>query len=95
VIIRLRDQKTRGSQMPDRVRKRPSTAKALARWDDEGGATKGAPLEGRDALVSLGQEEGRILRCLGAAVCRPTSCTSSLITPFPWASRGKQPSSSA
>jgi hypothetical protein len=54
--------------MPDRVRKRPSTAKALARWDDEGGATKGAPQEGRDALVSLGQEEEHILRCLGAAV---------------------------
>jgi hypothetical protein len=54
--------------MPDRVRKRPSIAKALARWDDEGGATKGAPQEDRDALVSLGQEEEHILRCLGAAV---------------------------
>jgi hypothetical protein len=54
--------------MPDRVRKRPSTAKALARWDDEGGATKGVPQEDRDALVSLGQEEEHILRCLGAAV---------------------------
>ena len=54
--------------MPDRVRKRPSTAKALARWDDEGGATKGIPQEGRDALISLGQEEAHILRCLGAAV---------------------------
>jgi hypothetical protein len=57
-----------GSEMPDRTRKRPSTAKALARWDDEGGATKGAPQQDRDALTSLGQEEEHILRCLGAAV---------------------------
>ncbi len=54
--------------MPDRVRKRPSTAKALARWDDEGGATKGMPQEDRDALISLGQEEARILRCLVAVI---------------------------
>ena len=54
--------------MPDRTRKRPSTAKALARWDDEGGAIKGAPQEDREALISLGKEEEHILRCLGAAV---------------------------
>ena len=54
--------------MPDRTRKRPSTAKALARWDDEGGAAKGGPQENREALISLGKEEEHILRCLGAAV---------------------------
>jgi hypothetical protein len=60
--------KSKGSDMPDRTRKRPSTAQALARWDDEGGATKGAPQEDRDTLISLGQEQEHILRCLGAAV---------------------------
>jgi hypothetical protein len=54
--------------MPDRTPKRPSTARGLARWDDEGGATKGKPQEDRDALTSLGKEEEHILRCLGAAV---------------------------
>jgi hypothetical protein len=54
--------------MPDRTRKHPSTARGLARWDDEGGAAKGKPQENRDALISLGQEEEHILRCLGAAV---------------------------
>ena len=54
--------------MPDRTPKRPSTARALARWDDEGGATKGTPQKDRDILASLGREEEHILRCLGAAV---------------------------
>ncbi|MGD0022995.1 MAG: hypothetical protein ABSC37_00010 [Xanthobacteraceae bacterium] len=54
--------------MPDRKRKRPNKANALARWDNEGGAAKGAPQEDRDDLTSLAKEEEHILRCLGAAV---------------------------
>ena len=54
--------------MPDRTRKRPNKANALARWDNEGGAAKGAPQEDRDDLTSLAKEEEHILRCLGAAV---------------------------
>jgi hypothetical protein len=101
VIVRQGDRKTGGSQMPDRVRKRPSTAKALARWDDEGGATKGMPQEDRDALISLGQEEAHILRCLGAAVIMqwndlPTDVQHELFdSASPWASCVKPPSSSA
>ena len=54
--------------MPDRKRKRPNKANALARWDNEGGAAKGAPQEARDDMTSLAKEEEHILRCLGAAV---------------------------
>jgi len=54
--------------MPDRKRKRPNTANALARWDNEGGAAKGAPQDARDDMTSLAKEEEHILRCLGAAV---------------------------
>jgi hypothetical protein len=42
--------------------------KAIARWDNEGGAPKGAPEEHRHALAALAKEEEHILRCLGAAV---------------------------
>jgi hypothetical protein len=42
--------------------------KAIARWDNEGGAPKGAPQEDRNELVPLTNEEEHILRCLGAAV---------------------------
>jgi len=42
--------------------------KAIARWDNEGGAPKGAPQEHRNALAALAKEEEHILRCLGAAV---------------------------
>ena len=51
--------------MPDRTRKRPNKANALARW---GGAAKGAPQKARDDMTSLAKEEEHILRCLGAAV---------------------------
>ena len=51
--------------MPDRTRKRPNKANALARWDNEGGAAKGGPQKARDDLA---KEEEHILRCLGAAV---------------------------
>jgi hypothetical protein len=54
--------------MPDRTRKRPNKADALARWDNEGGAAKGAPQKVRDDMTSLAKEEEHILRCLGAAV---------------------------
>lgn len=54
--------------MPDRARKRPNKANALARWDNEGGAAKGARQEARDDMNSLAREEEHILRCLGAAV---------------------------
>ena len=54
--------------MSDRTRKRPNKANALARWDNEGGAAKGAPQEARDDMTSLAKEEEHILRCLGAAV---------------------------
>ena len=42
--------------------------KAVARWDNEGGAPKGVPQQDRDALASLAKEEEHILRRLGAAV---------------------------
>jgi hypothetical protein len=46
----------------------PDQNKAIARWDDEGGAAKGAPQEHRDEVAALGKEEEHVLRCLGAAV---------------------------
>jgi hypothetical protein len=42
--------------------------KAIARWDNEGGAPKGVPQEDRNELAPLTNEEKHILRCLGAAV---------------------------
>ena len=42
--------------------------KAIARWDNEGGAPKGAPQEDRNELAPLTNEEEHTLRCLGAAV---------------------------
>ena len=54
--------------MPDRARKRSNKANALARWDNEGGAAKGAPQEARDDVTSLAKEDEHILQCLGAAV---------------------------
>ena len=42
--------------------------KAIARWNNEGGAPKGALLEDRNKLAFLAKEEDQILRCLGAAV---------------------------
>ena len=58
--------------MPDRTHQRPNKANAeanaLASWDNEGGAAKGAPQKDRDDLIFLDKKEERILRCLGAAV---------------------------
>jgi hypothetical protein len=42
-------------------------ARALARWENEGGATVSAE-QGDDERVVLSQAEQRILQCLGAAV---------------------------
>ena len=42
--------------------------KAIARWNNEGGAPKRAPQEDRKELAPLSKEEEQILRCLGAAV---------------------------
>lgn len=39
-------------------------AKALGRWDNEGGATGSPPVPD----TALGKDEERILKCLGAAV---------------------------
>ena len=41
-------------------------ARALARWEGEGGAPK--PAKDREARAALAKEEEHILRCLGAAV---------------------------
>ena len=77
--------------MSDRTRKRPNKANALARWDNEGGAAKGAPQQDRDELTSLTEDEEHILRRLGAAVIMqwndlPRAIhTNSLTTLFRWA----------
>ena len=66
-------------------------ARALARWDNEGGAIVGDGDDGRNALS---REEQDILQCLGGAVVAqwnklPTAvqkpCSS---TPFPTPTRG-------
>ena len=54
--------------MTDRTRKRSNEANALARWNNEGGAAKGASQKAREDMTSLAREEEHILRCLGAAV---------------------------
>jgi hypothetical protein len=51
----------------------PDQNKAIAGWDNEGGAPKGAAQEKRNRekrneLASLTNEEEHVLRCLGAAV---------------------------
>ena len=58
------------SKRPDKNQRGPAGQNntAVARWDNEGGAPKGVPQEGRDALASLAKEEEHILRCLGVAV---------------------------
>ena len=50
--------------MPDRTRKRPNKAEAnaLASWDNEGGAAKGAPQKARDDMTSLAKEEETLIR---------------------------------
>jgi hypothetical protein len=43
-------------------------ARAIARWDNEGGAPKSPAQESREQRAVLAAEEERILRCLGAAL---------------------------
>ena len=43
-------------------------ASALARWENEGGASGPGSVPSRDQPVLLSEDEGRILQCLGAAV---------------------------
>jgi hypothetical protein len=43
-------------------------AKALGRWDNEGGATESSPEADRGPDLALHAAEERVLRCLGAAV---------------------------
>ena len=49
--------------MPDRTHQRPNKANAeanaLASWDNEGGAAKGAPQKDRDDLTFLDKKEER------------------------------------
>lgn len=47
---------------------RNQLARALARWDNEGGATGSAAEDDRDERALLSREEQHILQCLGAAV---------------------------
>lgn len=52
---------------PDRSSARNQLAQAIARWDNEGGASVPEPDEKSDIGV-LAREEEHILQCLGAAV---------------------------
>jgi hypothetical protein len=44
------------------------SARAIARWENEGGAPKSPAQETRERRAALAAEEERILRCLGAAL---------------------------
>jgi hypothetical protein len=44
------------------------SARAIARWENEGGAPKSPAQEIRERSAVLAAEEERILRCLGAAL---------------------------
>jgi len=52
---------------PDRSSARNQLARALASWDNEGGASFSAP-DDKDNNGTLAQEDEHILQCLGAAV---------------------------
>ena len=64
---RVRVQPAR-ERLGHRIIETNAEANALASWDNEGGAAKGAPQKDRDDLTFLDKKEERILRCLGAAV---------------------------
>lgn len=53
---------------PNPVQALNQLARALARWENEGGATLSSTDEGDDELVVLSLAEQHILQCLGAAV---------------------------
>jgi hypothetical protein len=57
------------AKTPKRRKASNPLAGALARWENEGGASGPASEEpSRDKAVPLSEEEERILQCLGAAV---------------------------
>jgi hypothetical protein len=56
------------NQKPKRPKGSKQLARALARWEGEGGAPKSVSEKDRDKRVVLAKEEEHILRCLGAAV---------------------------
>jgi hypothetical protein len=51
-----------------RAKAKMQTAKAIARWEGEGGAPKSASERSRNPRAALAEEEELVLRCLGAAV---------------------------
>jgi hypothetical protein len=53
---------------PGTPQARNQLARALARWDNEGGATLATPEGENDERVALTREEQHVLQCRGAAV---------------------------
>jgi hypothetical protein len=53
---------------PATPQSRNQLARALARWDNEGGAAASPSDDDGDARAVLSREEQHILQCLGAAV---------------------------
>jgi hypothetical protein len=62
-ILETAGQRTRRPKEPNGV-----AARALARWENEGGAAKPVSQMGHDRRVALAATEEHILRCLGAAM---------------------------
>jgi hypothetical protein len=56
------------AKTPKRRKASNPLASAVARWENEGGASGPASALSRDKPVLLSEDEGRILQCLGAAV---------------------------
>jgi hypothetical protein len=56
------------AKTPKRRKASNPPASALARWENEGGASGPASGLSRDKTLPLSEEEERILQCLGAAV---------------------------
>jgi hypothetical protein len=59
--------KSESRKQTGKSRAKGQIARALARWENEGGAPKSPTQETRERAV-LAEGEARILRCLGAAV---------------------------
>ena len=57
---------TKGSPITPQFRN--ELARALARWDNEGGSTTSAPEDDTGEPAVLSRQEEHILQCLGAAV---------------------------
>jgi hypothetical protein len=62
-ILAMTDKKPKGPKEGNEV-----AARALARWENEGGATKPKSETDLDKRVAFVETEEHILRCLGAAV---------------------------